>query len=171
MLVIYASKQANTNTRYSESINLIYSDNTFTTTSVEVITALPLTILASRLGAIRSLRFSWPVQCPPYAAFDAVTSLRDEWLRVWKCLSEMRGLHMLRVELFHRIPQTGAMRVYLERELHHPTWANLREEDLEKTVRPIREVTIPEDFELDLRLQSVEYQAAWGTLPCRVVSR
>ena len=90
------------NCRYSEYIELVYSQNTFDIRDPDVLSFLPHLIVPQRVNAIRSLRFCW--QLPRRASMlpaSLATSnekkneklnkksnvYRDAWLKIWRNLS------------------------------------------------------------------------------------
>ena len=132
--------------RYQETIGILYLQNTFDVIDNEVILFLPHLLLPQRIDTMTTLRFSWSLKCPPsmlpvsYRTGDPVKEekrkrkrnhYRDSWFRIWKNLSEMKGLKDLTVEL--DIP-SDRMSEWTVQEL-----------EIAKSV------TIPDDFLLVLR--------------------
>ncbi|KAL2005626.1 hypothetical protein VTN00DRAFT_10119 [Thermoascus crustaceus] len=87
---------------YSETIDLLYSQNTFFFCDYDTILWFASTILPHRLAVIRSLEIEWDCICffdprlqppPPYD--------RDTWFEVWRTLQAMPGLRELNVRIWN----------------------------------------------------------------------
>ncbi|KAJ9311343.1 hypothetical protein DTO271D3_8413 [Paecilomyces variotii] len=87
---------------YSETIDLLYSHNTFFFNDFDTILWFVSTILPQRLAAIRTLHVEWDCVCfwharmrppPPYD--------RDTWMRVWRTIPSMTGLRELMVRIWN----------------------------------------------------------------------
>jgi hypothetical protein len=102
--------------RYSESIDFLYSCNTFDTTDADVVAFLPRLLLLHRMNKIQNVQIRLGVSLPPSypSNFGRPEDLDPEdlgrarkhdhyyrklWNAIWKNLSEMEGLKTLRVEL------------------------------------------------------------------------
>ena len=102
--------------RYSESIDFLYSCNTFDTNDADVIAFLPRILLPHRINKIRNVQILLSISLPPsYLPTNGRPVLtllqqpekikqhnhyyKKQWNAIWKTLSEMEGLEILRVEL------------------------------------------------------------------------
>lgn len=102
--------------RYSETIDFLYSCNTFDTRDADVIAFLPRLLLPHRISKIQKLQILLSVSMPPSypSLFDRPEvipakklhkarkfdhSYRKLWDAMWNNLSEMEGLVTLMVEL------------------------------------------------------------------------
>jgi hypothetical protein len=102
--------------RYSESIDFLYSSNTFDTNDADVIAFLPRILLPHRINKIRNVQILLSISLPPsYLPTNGRPVLtllqppekikqhnhyyKKQWNAIWKTLSEMEGLEILRVEL------------------------------------------------------------------------
>lgn len=104
---------------------------------------------------------------PPYGSLQGRP---EEWSQVWKSLSRMQGLKTLHVQLYQTFDSE-----WMDMPDGHlfswdRTWRKLSESDMESTIAPIRQVTIPDHFVLDFGFGSDAHRLAWDTLPCRVIS-
>lgn len=89
---------------YTEAIDILYSQNSFSMLHLESIICLSSTVLPQRMNAIRSLEFGWLFYSPhpPYTRPSEIKfPPHDEgtWERVWDTLADMQGLRKLRVDL------------------------------------------------------------------------
>lgn len=91
-----------TDDRYSETIDLLYSQNTFFFCDYDTILWFASTILPHRLAVVRSLNIEWDCVCffntrirppPPYD--------RDTWFKVWTTIQAMPGLRDLTVRIWN----------------------------------------------------------------------
>jgi len=100
--------------RYSETVRLLYSQNTFDTTQADVIAFLPRLIVPESFNTIRHLQILLSLWMPPsypphYDPSMTLEKLEKEkkhghyyrkiWNAIWKNLSEMESLASLRVEV------------------------------------------------------------------------
>lgn len=129
---------------YTESIDILYSSNTFVISNPAVIEYLPLSLQPQLLNTIRTLRFVWELlgnTVPPTMIHDYPQSLlhiqikhQEKWRKIWGIISVMEGLHELHVKLF----------------VCDYTWANLNKDAAAYLLEPVKQVTRPEVFTITL---------------------
>ncbi|KAF2502070.1 hypothetical protein BU16DRAFT_611851 [Lophium mytilinum] len=88
---------------YTESIDLLYTANTFCLRQADPLMQLPLLLVTQRLHQIRSLNFEYSLfnafmEAEVVAKDDDPEAERD-WHRVWRVMAGMQGLRSLFVEL------------------------------------------------------------------------
>ena len=93
--------------RYTETIDMIYSENTFDFTHVDPLIDLPRTVLPSRLCMIRSLRLKWvlwfPLEqqaprwlaAPPNFHWPPPPYDYSTWTKACKAMTHMHGLQKI----------------------------------------------------------------------------
>jgi hypothetical protein len=81
--------------RYSETIGILYSDNTISVSMPECILYMSRLLLPQRIDAIRDLHFIWLLSGPPLLG----SSAHREWISLWQTLGSMSGLRRLQVRL------------------------------------------------------------------------
>ncbi|ORY15420.1 hypothetical protein BCR34DRAFT_585068 [Clohesyomyces aquaticus] len=96
---------------YSESINFLYSTNTFSFNDLDCIRYFSATILPSRFSLLRSLslawQFTWPIYDPIAQRLllsnPALYPPEDEatWEETWRIISTLPNLEYLRADLLH----------------------------------------------------------------------
>ncbi|KAH6663718.1 hypothetical protein B0J14DRAFT_608941 [Halenospora varia] len=99
---------------YSDTMQFMYTTNTFDTRDVDVVAYLPSLLPPSRLLDIQRFSFRWSLKGPPRlpppnkrhvhpaimaSAIKKNNDYRKAWFQTWKVLAEMKGLVELRVEL------------------------------------------------------------------------
>jgi len=117
---------------YSESIPILYSHNIFDFDQRESLYSLSITILPERFNMIRRIQLHHLTN-PADLDLPEVWTL---WLQIWGIIASMQGLRELRISFAIR----GFGRL-----------ADMREDGLqEKVMAPLRAVTIPKVFEVQV---------------------
>lgn len=86
---------------YTESIDMLYSQITFSTISWREFISLGTMVSSQRLHTIRSVELAWcivPAEIGRLSIYCGVLD-KDMWERVWRILAVMKGLRQLRVDL------------------------------------------------------------------------
>jgi hypothetical protein len=146
--------------RYSEAIPHLYRAHTFSLLHVTHLLYLPARMPQQRLNSIRTLRLRWAIRALPYLRRGPSQSLayREDtlsWERGWSIIASMSGLRDLYVVLLDPSPQ----------DMWERNWVELEEQLL----RPVRDVTRPDCFELMLPFASCNTE--WDMGGSRVVLR
>ncbi|KAH7336257.1 hypothetical protein BKA65DRAFT_506003 [Rhexocercosporidium sp. MPI-PUGE-AT-0058] len=99
---------------YTETIDLLYTENTFDVLDNDAMLFLPRLLLPQRVNTITSLRFSWRLRSPPSTLPPShwmqdqrkaakrnkkSNDYREAWFTTWNNLSRMEGLRKLTLEL------------------------------------------------------------------------
>jgi hypothetical protein len=131
--------------RYSEAISHLYRPHTFSLLHVTHLLYLPIRMPQPRLNSIRTLRLRWAIRALPYLRRGPAQRLayREDtanWERGWAIIASMTGLRDLYVVLSDPSPQ----------EMWERSWVQCEEQLL----KPVKEVTQPECFELVLPFAS-----------------
>lgn len=128
---------------YSESVEFLYSANSFTlsteTIFIATIDRLSYFMLPQRLTQIRDLYFHWELDSVQYISLSYGTNADlSPWFNSWEALSKMTGLRRLHIVLSYRTEY--ANNEY--RELWRVKGTEL--------LKPIQSVTSPRDFVITL---------------------
>lgn len=156
---------------YSEAINIFFSTNTFFMNSEfnNNIEYMPRLLLKQRIDMIRSIRFMWEIWgdapiVPSSKSCHGEWFKYNRWVRTWGVLASMKSLQSLLVLL--------RVRSY--------RWDGISPTAMELLLEPIRKVTTPKRFTLDIGLPHtvdmlystrVNYagdKAPFNSLPCEV---
>ncbi|KAH8650923.1 hypothetical protein BGZ60DRAFT_421108 [Tricladium varicosporioides] len=81
---------------YSDTMQFMYTTNTFDTCDVDVVAYLPTLLPPSRILDLQRFSFRWALKGPPRLP---PPNKRKAWFQTWKVLAEMKGLVELRIEL------------------------------------------------------------------------
>ncbi len=161
------SKFAYSRSRYSEVMNTFLLKNTFIMEEPEIIRFMPRFLLQQRIDTIQSLRFNWaigsgPPQLPALDLRESVSTKLckawwNEWFEIWQQFGTMKSLRELRVLLLFQ----------------NDSWQTLEHSKLDTLVAPMREITTPRSFELQLSLQSSllpnSCVRVWESVPAHVL--
>ncbi|KAF2491696.1 hypothetical protein BU16DRAFT_126349 [Lophium mytilinum] len=142
---------------YSESIDLLYSSNTFKPQNVQSLLWLSTRLQPQRFHAIRVVEFDYLIKrLPGYVIIPEDSSKyipesAEDWCFVWGVVSSMRGLRHLHVELVIEHRMEGA-------------W--LAHED--RLLQQVRRVVIPPRFDLVMPFRGCR-QYDMGPSSCRLL--
>lgn len=168
--------QADRDSRYSETVDLLYSSNVFTLHDPAVLHYLPSMLLPQRINSIRTLCFQWELKEGSHGigrpgnashSFEIGALYLELWVVPWQTMASMQGLQELRVRLF----------------VNRTSWGNLDGESVKPLLESIGKVTGPKNFTLILPFPAMKIhgqyesdlfsvaegrQDPWDDLPCTV---